>query len=118
MTQPTFTLTDNKTGQQFTAAEAEQWLIRVISDPARVHSNWEHLADIDWWLLVLAIMVNPTLRDEVWDALGDNGRPVLSDKLKFFITVNEPENDGAAKDLVRDVVRDVVAALLCRGGGS
>ena len=55
MTQPTFTLTDNKTGQQFTAAEAEQWLIRVISDPARVHSNWEHLADIDWWLLVLAI---------------------------------------------------------------
>ena len=71
---------------------------------------------IDWWLLVLAVIVNPELRDEVWDAVGDDGKPVLSDKLKFWMTVHPCGNAGHAKELVRDVVRDVVSALYVEQG--
>lgn len=54
------------------------------------------------------LMANPVLRDEVWNAVLDDGTPVLSEHLKFFLTVHSPENEGAAKDLVRHVVHDVV----------
>jgi hypothetical protein len=106
-----FTLRDRDDADRaLTADEAEQWLVNVICDPEKAKYWWEEIGRIDFWLLVLAVVANPIIRDEVWDAVGDNGEPVISDKLKFFMVAHPCENDGDAKDKVRRVVHDVVVA--------
>jgi hypothetical protein len=105
-------------------AEAETKLTRVLLNPEACRDNWESLGEVKWelpgcpykrGLLVLALMANPVLRDEAWNALGDDGGPVLTDKLKAWLVFNEPETAGAAADYVRQVVREVVAALYVEG---
>lgn len=95
--------------RRLTAAEAETALVDILTDPAGVRAQWEMLAGIDWWLLVLGVIANPVLRDELWDATVD-GEPVLSERMKFFMAAHPLENDEAAAQLVRNVVHDVVAA--------
>jgi hypothetical protein len=75
---------------------AERVPVEIISDPEKAKIKWDEIGETDFCRLILAIMANPTLRDEAWDALGDNGNPVLSGKLKFWLTVHAVENDRQA----------------------
>jgi hypothetical protein len=105
-----FSVVDDRTGQRLTAEQAEREMCTIILNPELAQEHWQQLGDIDWWLLILTLMACPTLRDEAWDAVGADGKPVLDERLKFWLTLHACENEGNAADLVRRVVRDVVAA--------
>jgi hypothetical protein len=97
-----FTLEHLADSRAATAAEAEPFLVYALTDAERARAKWAELDDLSFWLLVLAVMAHPVLRDEVWDKLPD--------ELRFWLTINAPENQGAANDLVRRAVRSFLAA--------
>src|ERR1700739_726155 len=84
-----FTLEHAKDGRAATAAEAVQFLVYVLLDPQRARNRWVELDAMSLWILVLAVMAHPVLRDEVWPSIGDEHR------------INAPDNQGVANDLVR-----------------
>lgn len=97
-----FTLEHRADSRAATAAEAEQFLVYTLTDAERARDRWAELDDMSFWLLALAVLVHPVLRDEVWYGLPNEQR--------FWLTINAPENQGAANDLVRSAVKAFVAA--------
>jgi hypothetical protein len=104
----TFTLEDAH-GNAHTPEMAAQVLVYTLTNPGRAKAKWAELHEIGGFAFhLLAVLANPSLRDEVWDAVNDDGKPLLDDKLKCLIAFNSPANAGEAMDLVRKVVNDVV----------
>lgn len=107
-----FNFYDHSKKRYLTKAEAERELVDVFMDAERYEAKAAELSQIDdFWLHVLALMVNPSLRQTLWNATLDDGEPVLSERMKFFLIVNSPENEGAALELARTVIHQVVSEL-------
>jgi hypothetical protein len=72
--EPQFNFFDHSKGRYLTVAEAERALVEILTTPELVKERAADLAQSDdYWLYVLALLVNPAMREERWDAVGDNG---------------------------------------------
>jgi hypothetical protein len=100
MTQPAWNMSDED-GNLLTASEAEARLCHVISDPQLAQKYWVELGRVDPGLQVLAMIVNPSLRERLWDTLDEEAK-------FYFVVYNRPLPCDRAT-LVRDVVHDVCA---------
>ena len=73
MDQPVWSMTDDD-GNVMSANEAEARMCNVISDPRLAHRYWGELGRVDIGLQVLALIVNPSLREKLWDTIDDRIR--------------------------------------------
>jgi hypothetical protein len=98
MNQPVWSMTGDN-GDIMSAEAAETRLCAVIADPAITDHAFAELGRVDIGLQVLALVVNPSLRDRVWNTLDD--------RTKFwFVPYDRPLPCDEAT-LVRDIVHDV-----------
>lgn len=91
----------DENGDLMSADAAQARLCVVISDPLLAQTYWDELGQVDIGLQVLALVVNPGLREKMW--------PTLDEKVKFYAVVYDEPLPCDRATLVRDVVHDVAA---------
>jgi hypothetical protein len=110
-TEPTVFALGDGDGGCLTSERAEARLLRIVTDPEMAHELWDVLGQVDSAadsnLQVLALYVNPSLRERFW--------PRASDHVKFWSVVYEPDDDMAG--LAKQVVAETVAARYHVPGG-
>jgi hypothetical protein len=99
--QPAFSLVDND--EVLSAAEAEDRMCNIISDEKLAAKFFDEFGKIDTGLQVLILVVNPGLRERLWDTIDD--------RVKFWFVVYDRPLPCDRTTLIRDIVHDVVREL-------
>jgi hypothetical protein len=87
---------DGPSGVRYTPKQAQNFLVRVLSDPVECDFHFAMLCDIDPDLLVTAALCNDDVRQRIWS--------YFTDDLKFAYAVGTPVSDAALREAAADVV--------------